>query len=344
MPGRRPSLALLALFVVPLPACIHISATPLPPDAKGETKVEPKAVAKPVADAKARPQPPAGQPPKMEFAVLPRVPGTVALKNNPPPKQPNPAVEPVAPTQPGDPVRTAHNNEPGPFPFAQPFAPPPDPPLVGALRAYMDGRPERALEFMRALDRPNQEFVLSVLPLLVRGATADLNRDAVANAVLADQLHATAARLEPRAALRVEKALFCRDVRGFGRYTPRSDSDPYRPHEIAQLYLELRNLASVPANDGYATSVNALVEVRDAENRLVPQIDPEDKPRYARRVSVVKFDKVESSRSPLHDFHILYYFSVPQAPGVYTITVELRDPAGRRTTKTQPIQFCVAGP
>ncbi len=342
MPGRRPSLALLALFVVPLPACIHISAT-APPETKGDVRGEPK------ADAKTEPKLAAGakapQPPKMEFAVLPRVPGTVApLKGATAQKPPAPVapIEPTAPLKPGEPVRAAQSNEPGPFPFAQPFAPPPDPPLVAALRAYMDGRPERAIEHMRALDRPNQEFVLSVLPLLARGATADLARDAVANAVLADQLHAAAQRLEPRAALRVEKALFCRDVRGFGRYTPWNDADPYRPHEIAQLYLELRNLASVPANDGYVTAVNALVEVRDANNRLVEQIDPDD-PRGARRVSVVKFERKLTSRSPLHDFHVLYYFSAPPVPGVYTITVELRDQTGRRTTKTQPIQFCVAG-
>lgn len=340
MPGRRPSLALFALFVVPLPACIHISATPSPPDTKGETKIDSKTVAK--SEPKAVPVTKAQQPPKMEFAVLPRVPGTVApLKNATAQKTPA-QPEPVAPTRPGDSVRTAHNNEPGPFPFTQPFAPAPEPPLVGALRAYMEERPERAIELMRALDRPNQEFVLSVMPLLVRGAGADLSRDAVANAVLADQLHAAAQRLEPRAALRVEKALFCRDVRGFGRYTPWTDTDPYRPHEIAQLYLELRNLVSVPANDSYVTAVNALVEVRDANNRLVEQIDPDD-PRGARRVSVVKFERKLTSRSPLHDFHVLYYFSAPPVPGVYTITVELRDAAGRRTTKTQPIQFCVAG-
>lgn len=184
MPGRRPSLALFALFVVPLPACIHISATPSPSDAKGETKIDSKTVA--------RSEPKAQQQPKMEFAVLPRlprVPGTVEpLKSATAQKAPT-QPEPVAPTRPGDSVRTAHNNEPGPFPFTQPFAPAPEPPLVGALRAYMEERPERAIELLRALDRPNQELVLSVMPLLVRGAGADLSRDAVANAVLADQLH-----------------------------------------------------------------------------------------------------------------------------------------------------------
>jgi hypothetical protein len=41
---------------------------------------------------------------------------------------------------------------------------------------------------------------------------------------------------------------------------------------------------------------------------------------------------------------VLYIFSAPPAPGVYTITVELRDAAGRRVAKTAPTQFCVAGP
>jgi hypothetical protein len=58
----------------------------------------------------------------------------------------------------------------------------------------------------------------------------------------------------------------------------------------------------------------------------------------------VKFEKRLGSRSPLQDFHMLYIFSVPAAPGVYTVTIELRDASGRRTVKTQPAQFCVAGP
>ena len=36
--------------------------------------------------------------------------------------------------------------------------------------------------------------------------------------------------------------------------------------------------------------------------------------------------------------------SAPPAPGVYTISAELRDAATGRTVRTPPAQFCVAGP
>src|SRR5262249_54867481 len=160
-------------------------------------------------------------------------------------------------------------------------------------------------------------------------------------AALVEQLHAAANRLEPRAALRIEKVAFCKNVDGFGRFVPWPDNQPYRPHAQAQLYLEVRNLGSQVANDGFVTHVHAAVEVRDAHGKLVEQIDPED---YRRRIPVVRFEKRLGSSSPLHDFHVLYVFSVPPAPGVYTVTVELRDATGRRTVQTQPAQFCVAGP
>jgi hypothetical protein len=130
-------------------------------------------------------------------------------------------------------------------------------------------------------------------------------------------------------------------VSGFGRFVPWPDNQPYRPNAQAQFYLEVRNLGSQVTNDGFVTHVHAAVEVRDAYGKLVEQIDPED---YRRRVSVVRFEKKLPSHSPLHDFHVLYVFSVPPVPGVYTVSVELRDATGRRTVRTQPAQFCVAGP
>ena len=159
--------------------------------------------------------------------------------------------------------------------------------------------------------------------------------------MLVDQLYAAAARLEPCAALRIEKISFCKDVSGFGRFVPWPDNQPYKPNAQAQLYLEVRNLGSEPTNDGFMTQVHATVEVRDAYEKLVPQIDPDD---WRRRVPVVSFEKRLASRSPLHDFHVLYIFSVPATAGVYTVRVELRDSTGRRRVKTPPVTFCVAGP
>jgi hypothetical protein len=227
--------------------------------------------------------------------------------------------------------------EPGQFPVNPAL----EPPLLAAVRAYVEKRPDRAIELLRGLDKSNQDFVLSVLPLLARGASADLNNDSVTVATLVDQLHSVAARMEPRAALRIEKLALCNGVTGFGRFAPRPPNTPYHPHERVQLYLEVRNLTSEPAGDEFHTQVHATVEVRDAHQRLIEQIDP-DEPRH--RVPVVRFAKRLTSRSPLHDFHVLYIFSAPPAPGVYTIAIELRDPTGNRVVKTAPVEFCVAGP
>jgi hypothetical protein len=333
MTGRRPLVA-FALLAVPLPACLHIST----PTATSQPMTTPEQ-AKLAEAAKGKLVP---APPKVEeFATLPKVPGTVVptKPNATPPAPPANTVaqKPTAP--PTAPVQPLVAYEPGPFPVAQP-APLPEAPLLAAVRAYTEGRPERAIEIIRTLDKPNQDLVLALMPILARGASADLANDPATAAALVEQLRAAASRLEPRAALRIEKAVFCRNVDGFGRFTPRPVDLPYRPHEQAQLYLEVRNLGSQPANGEFLTHVHAAVEVRDAHGNVVGQIDKED---YQRRVPVVKFEKKLSSQSPLHDFHVLYIFSVPAVPGVYTVTVELRDAGGRSVT-TQPAKFYVAGP
>jgi hypothetical protein len=335
MPGRRLFVAFGALFAAPLPACLHISAPPAQTDDNAKST------------ARATESTPTPQAPKILFAELPRVPGTVfptrPTNSNPPrdpsvQKPPNPSVNGQSSGTPVSPV--AVSPEPGPFPIAQSTLPP-EPPLLAAVRAYTENHPDRAIEIIRTLPKQNQDVVLALLPVLARGAGPDLTNDPATVGVLVDQLHSAAARLEPMAALRIEKMAFCKDVTSFGRFVPWPDNQPYKPNAQAKLYLEVRNLGSQMAGDGYVTHVQAAIEVRDAPGRLVEQIDPVD---WRRRVPVVRFDKRLDSRSPLHDFHILYEFSVPPAPGVYTITVELRDATGRRTVKTPPAQFCVAGP
>jgi hypothetical protein len=335
MPGRRPLVAFVALFAAPLPACLHISAPPAPPDDN----------AKPTARAAdAAPTP---QAPKILFAELPRVPGTVVAVR---PANPNPSRDTGAQKTPntspngqptGPPVHTAVGSDPpNPFPIAQSTLPP-EPPLLAAVRAYTEHRPDRAIEIIRTLPKQNQDLALSLLPVLARAAGADLTNDPATVGVLVDQLHSAADRLEPLAALRIEKMAFCKDVSGFGRFVPWPNNQPYKPNAQAKLYLEVRNLGSQMTGDGFVTYVHAAVEVLDSHDRPVEQIDPDN---WRRRVPVVRYEKSLGSHSPLHDFHVVYEFSVPSAPGVYTIAFELRDATGRRTVKTPPAQFCVAGP
>lgn len=335
MPGRRPLAAFAALFTLPLPACLSISAPARPaPREDG-----PKAVAKAADPSK---------PSRTDFAELPRVPGTVVranpqpeLKlspNTPPNAAPSTVQRPAGPPQnpQGTPV-VAVGTEPGRFPPLNQ----PEPPLLAAVRAYAENRPERAIEIIRTLPQPNQEFVRALLPALARGASADLANDPATVGMLVDQLDGARARLEPRAALRVENVAFCKDVEGFGRFVSQPPNEPYRPNARANFYLEVKNLGSRPSGDEYITHLHAVMEIRDAHGRVVEQIGPGD---YQRRVPAVRYDKRLVSRSPVHDFHLVYTFSVPPAPGVYTLTAELRDAATGRTVKTQPVRFDVAGP
>jgi hypothetical protein len=324
---RRP-LLLSAAAAFLLPACIsiHAKTTPItPPDAAKDAVVK------------------TTEPPrKTEFGIFPSRPGDV-VATKPDAKGVTTAQKTGNPVPPGPPGGVTVAGDPGPFPIA-PTRPtlPPEPPLLAAVRAYAEGKPERAIEYIAALDRPNQEFVLAVLPALVRGATADLTGDPVGIAVLVDQLHSAAQRLEPFAALRVDTVAFCEAVIAFGRYSPWPVNKPYRPNDQVQLYLEVRNLVSEPTvgprGETYVTRAQVAVEIRDAYNRLVEQPDAQ------RRVPVVRYEKKLYTRAPVHDFHVLYSFPAPATPGVYTITVELRDASGRRVVKTAPARFDVAGP
>jgi hypothetical protein len=262
--------------------------------------------------------------------------GTKRLPDRPPPSPPPPS------------NLNAIGNPPGLFPSG-PASPIPqcstESPLPAAVRAFAENQPDKAGEILKSLDTPNREFVASVAPVLAKGATANLGSDPAAASALLEQLRAATAQLESLAALRIENVTFCGKVAGFGRYDPWPQGQPYRPNDQAQLYLEVRNLRSRPATgpngETHLTHARASVEVRDAHGRLIEQPDPED---WRRRVSVVKFEKKLYSRGPLNDFHILYPVAVPSSPGVYTVTVEVRDGAGRRVTRAAPAEFRVGGP
>lgn len=335
----RPALLFTAAAALFLPACLFIggTTTPVPPPEsrdKGADRAK-EATHKPTQFAE----------------LLPRPGSTIAI-NKPAEKKDNKDATAIAkrPIEPAPDPKTADPapsgvkvaGEPGTFPVTVAKRPA-DPPLLEAVRAYIDNRPGDAIEILKELGLPNQEIVLAVLPALARSATADLASDPAAAALLAEQLRTAARGIEHRAALVADRVALCRKVYGFGRYDPWPAGQPYRPGDLAQLYVEVRNLVShplaspTPGGDTHLTHVRAAVEVRDAHGALVEQLDSD-----RRRVSVVRFEKKVFSRGPVDDFYVYYAFPVPPAPGVYTVTVELRDPAGRRTAKTAPIRFDVA--
>jgi len=323
---RQPLLVGIAAAALLFPACITIQAESVPvlqPD-DGGLKLSNSAA-------------------PTEFAVLPSRPGVVIATN---PESKKTTAQRIAADRRPDPTVKVTGESPAQFPVGPvQVAPVVELPLVAAVRAHAEGQPDRAIELLGSLEKPNQDFVLAVLPILVRGATADLMGDPTGVAALVEQLQTTAAQLEPRAALRLENVGFCRRVDGFGHYEPWPEGQPYRPYDRAQLYLEVRNLTSQPAigprGETHLTYAQAIVEIRDAHGVRVKQRDRDGSGQW---VDTVQYETKRYTRGPIHDFNMLYPFQVPTTPGVYTVTVEVRDPVGRRSVKTPPIRFDVAGP
>ena len=352
MTVHRRSLLLLAATAFLFPACISISAQPAP--------ITPADVAARIAAEGAARATESVHKTGTDFAIYPSRPGevvptkpiakdaTIVQKPGPMPVPPIPPAT-VAPPNPYQQAGGAHPttaNDPGTFPLATVRPPVAESPLLAALRAHLDQKPERAFEAIAGLDRINQDVILDLLPVLTRGAGANLAGDPIAVAVLVEQLHSAAVRLEPLAALRVDTALFIATLTGgYGRYDPWPTNKPYRPNDQAQLYLEIRNLISQPAvgphGQPFLTQVRVRVEVRDSYGKLVELPNPDD---YQRRVKVVQYVDKKYTRRPIQDYYILFAFPAPATPGVYNITVELSDANGRRGVKTAPVRFDVAGP
>ncbi len=306
-----------------LPACLHVDATPYSP--------QPDTSKSDIASK-------TDQTRKTSFAELLSRPGVVVPVR---PSGTAPLPQQPVETEPSAIQVTGDKQDPP----ASPPAPNPgaETPLLKAVRAFTEGRPDQAIEFLSALDKPNQDLLLSLLPVLEEVAKLDSKRDPVKTAMLADQLRSAAASLEPRAALRLEAVSLCRMAAGYGRYDPCPKGVPYRPNDQALLYIEVRNLISQPSvgprGETYLTSARETVEIRDAYGKLVDQLT-----RDGKYISVVQAEKRLFTRTPIHEFHILYEFRVPSAPGVYAISMNIQDPVGRRSIKTEPIEFTVAGP
>jgi hypothetical protein len=263
-----------------------------------------------------------------QFAELPRAPGEhVPLHNLP--AEPTTSVLLHQPA-----VDVGMVNPPAPAPLPEtvtaPHPPPADPPLVAVLRAFMDGRPDLAREPLESLDGPNQELVLQLVPALVRASQVNLTRPSTEIGDLARQLEAPAAAVAARAPLAIEKACFCRWVKNFARYEALPEPYIFRPASWAALYVEMRNVPSVPASspsdgDGYLTRLVCTLQVRDATGAVIPMPDESRKP-----VPALRDDTRDFTRSPIRDYFLLFRFPVPAKPGAYTVTVEIQDPASER--------------
>jgi hypothetical protein len=219
---------------------------------------------------------------------------------------------------------------------------PADPKLVAVVRAFLEDRPDLAKKHLEGLDAPNQEVLLQLIPALVRASQTNLAQPNTEVGDLARQVEAALAVLSARAPLAIEKACFCQKARNFARYEPLPDR--HAPATWVQLYVEVKNVPSIPASsptegDGFLTRLVCTLQIRDATGAVVPLPDQTNKP-----VPTLHDDKRDFTRSPVRDYFLLFQFRTPSKPGAYTITFEVQDPAsdrpgsGRAVSRTMPFR------
>jgi hypothetical protein len=201
-----------------------------------------------------------------------------------------------------------------------------DEPLVVALRAYLQKRPPDALDALARYPKPNQDLLLVALPLVARLTEGDIDHVSPREAAeLADLVQGVEERLRQRAALRVEKMLFCRRIDDFGEYTVRETVNGLptfeagsgdQPGEPVLVYVELRNVSSRQHGDGYETRLAGSIELLDFQGQSAYRKDFKPDPHCG--------------QSARHDFFVNCSFSVPRKvpPGRYTLRVEVRDITG----------------
>jgi hypothetical protein len=212
----------------------------------------------------------------------------------------------------------------------------PDHPLVAALRCYLEKQPERAMEILKRYDKPNQEMLICLLPLLLNVAGSSLNeRSPQELTAILDNLQSLAWPLRPRASLVIDKMCFCAAVQGFGRYKPLSPGHRFQAPiqnylgEWVQLYVEVSNFSSIQQGDLFETRLAGTVTMYDRENRKVWGYSFKESDR-----------QITLTRTMPHDFSHSYGFYVPNIPaGDYRLAIHITDvPTGRTAERSLPFR------
>jgi hypothetical protein len=197
-----------------------------------------------------------------------------------------------------------------------------EPGLVAALRCFLDKRPDAALPCLNHYDSENQEVLLSLLPLTARMSEGPLSQaDPREVAVILDQLEGLKLVLQPKAALVMDKACFCRQVRKFGVYEALGEKPAFRPGELVEVYCEIRNV----------TSERSKVQPGECRTHLQSSLEIRNSSIGFKLQS--RNTKAEVSHTPQHDFYLHYSFAIKDdmRPGPYVMTLEVVDvPTGRK--------------
>jgi hypothetical protein len=272
--------------------------------------------------------------PLTQFAALPRsasriqtIPPVTVTSSNATPFEPPVSEAPL-------PKVTLPNTPPGPRLVETPIQ---DPPLVAAVRAYLQERPDLAVEHLKGLEKPNQEMLLQLIPAIVRASQLSWSQARPHEiGLLMRELQGPMQQLALRGPLFIDKAVFVKSVKGFGRYEPLQERPTLKAGSMVGLYVEVGNVPSEPSDaEGFVTHLSCTMEVRDGNGVAVELADSKDR----KSTSSLQESRREVTRSPMRDYFVASWFPVPSKPGSYTVSFEVRDvSSGRAISKSIPFR------
>lgn len=197
-------------------------------------------------------------------------------------------------------------------------------PLVLALEAFLDNRPDEAVQHLKAYGPKDQELIMQLLPILAeveRGGVMENPHKETVQAVLTS-LRSVDQELRVHAPMVMEKLSYCLDIEAFGVVQKRADCK-FRAGDYVYVYAELQNLVDRRGADGrYAVRLSSALEIRAADGRAAHRFPPiPNEPLY--------------SWTPRTDYFTRIGFQLPAQlpPGLYSLRVRVTDLDTGRTAE-----------
>jgi hypothetical protein len=173
---------------------------------------------------------------------------------------------------------------------------------------------------LRSYDKETQDILLCMLPLVARLCEESYKKaDADEMAIFIDQVETGIGPLRRQAALGLDKMCFCRRVDGFGRFEPLPGEHAFRPGDMVQIYVELRNFSCDLHGSLYETRLASAVRLTRKTADSSEHIEWEQ--GFPDRF------QPDRSQSQRHDYFNHYRFQIPaNLPlGDYTLYLQVKD-------------------
>jgi hypothetical protein len=212
-------------------------------------------------------------------------------------------------------------------------------PLVLAMQCLSNNKPQEAMEHLQRCPAANQEFFMRLLPILAILKDKSIDQLSVSEAAaLQEQVQRLLLAVIARSDLVVDKICLCDRIDGYGRFTPKREDYAFKAGtgkqagELVNVYVEVRNMASVLRDRYYTTLLNGTVRIRDQQGATVWSYN------YRKREQPLQ------SGEPRFDCYRSYDFFVPpMPPGRYTLSIEIVDETCQPHRMAQKsVEFLVA--